>query len=74
MESYKHPLYYEIAHSFFDVRKQVDTFEAIIERFTFEKIMIILRSTNEAVFVKKLDCRVDLQGEFDSRIIEDHAP
>jgi SAM-dependent methyltransferase len=34
MESYRHPLYYEIAHSFFDARKQVDTFEVIIDKFS----------------------------------------
>ncbi len=34
MEIYKHPLYYEIAHSFFDVRLQVDAFEAIIKKFS----------------------------------------
>ncbi len=38
METYKHPLYYEIAHSFFDVKKQVDTFEAIIEKFSKIKV------------------------------------
>jgi SAM-dependent methyltransferase len=32
MEIYKHPLYYEVAFSFFDVRKQVDTFEAIVKK------------------------------------------
>ena len=34
MSVYRHPLYYEIAFSFFDVKKQIDTFEAIIERFS----------------------------------------
>jgi SAM-dependent methyltransferase len=38
METYKHPKYYEIAHSFFDVRKQVDTFEAIIKKFSGVKV------------------------------------
>ena len=34
MEIYRHPLYYEVAFSFFDVRKQIDTFELIIEKFS----------------------------------------
>jgi SAM-dependent methyltransferase len=34
MEIYNHPLYYEIAFSFFDVKKQVDTFELIIKEFS----------------------------------------
>jgi SAM-dependent methyltransferase len=34
MEIYKHPLYYEIAFSFFDVKKQIDTFELIIKQFS----------------------------------------
>jgi len=34
MSLYRHPLYYEIAFSFFDVKKQIDVFEAIIERFS----------------------------------------
>ena len=34
MSIYKHPLYYEIAFSFFDVKKQVDAFEVIIKRFS----------------------------------------
>lgn len=38
MEIYKHPLYYEIAFSFFDVRKQIDTFEAIIKKFSKIKV------------------------------------
>lgn len=38
MDIYKHPLYYEIAFSFFDVRKQVDTFEAIIKKFSKVKV------------------------------------
>jgi hypothetical protein len=33
MQTYKHPLCYEIAHGFFDVKKQVDTFEAIARAF-----------------------------------------
>ena len=38
MDIYRHPLYYEIAFSFFDVRKQVDTFEAIIKKFSKIKV------------------------------------
>jgi len=38
MEIYKHPLYYEIAFSFFDVKKQVDTFELIIKEFSRIKV------------------------------------
>jgi len=38
MEAYKHPLYYEIAHGFFDVRKQVDTFEVLIKKFSKIKV------------------------------------
>jgi SAM-dependent methyltransferase len=34
MDIYKHPLYYEIAFSFFDVKEQVDTFELIIKKFS----------------------------------------
>ena len=34
MDIYKNPLYYEIAFSFFDVKKQVDTFELIIKEFS----------------------------------------
>ncbi len=34
MEIYKQPLYYEIAFSFFDVKKQVDTFELVIKEFS----------------------------------------
>lgn len=34
MGIYGHPLYYEVAFSFFDVKKQVDAFEGIIERFS----------------------------------------
>ena len=34
MGIYCHPLYYEIAFSFFDVRKQVDAFETIIRSFS----------------------------------------
>lgn len=35
---YEHPLYYEIAFSFFDVKKQVDTFELIIKEFSKTKV------------------------------------
>jgi SAM-dependent methyltransferase len=38
MSIYKHPLYYEIAFSFFDVEKQVDTFELIIKKFSKIKV------------------------------------
>jgi len=38
MNIYKHPLYYEIAFSFFDVKKQVDTFETIIKKFSKIKV------------------------------------
>jgi SAM-dependent methyltransferase len=38
MDIYKHPLYYEIVFSFFDVKKQVDTFEAIIGEFSKVKV------------------------------------
>jgi SAM-dependent methyltransferase len=38
MEIYKHPLYYEIAFSFFDVKKQVDMFELIIKEFSRIKV------------------------------------
>jgi len=34
MEVYKQPLYYEIAFSFFDPKKQVDNFEKIIQKFS----------------------------------------
>jgi SAM-dependent methyltransferase len=34
MEIYKHPLYYEIAFSFLDPKKQVDSFEEIIAKFS----------------------------------------
>lgn len=34
MEIYKHPLYYEIAFSFFDVKEQIDIFELIIKQFS----------------------------------------
>jgi len=34
MDIYKNPLYYEIAFSFFDVKRQVDAFELIIKEFS----------------------------------------
>ena len=34
MEIYDNPAYYEVAFSFFDVKKQVDAFELVIERFS----------------------------------------
>ena len=34
MDVYKRPLYYEIAFSFFDVKKQVDGFEEVIKKFS----------------------------------------
>jgi SAM-dependent methyltransferase len=34
MDMYKLPLYYEVAFSFFDVKKQVDTFEEVIKKFS----------------------------------------
>jgi len=34
MDMYKQPFYYEIAFSFFDVKKQVDTFEQVIRKFS----------------------------------------
>ena len=38
MEIYRHPLYYEIAFSFFDPKEQVDCFERIIEEFSKIKV------------------------------------
>jgi SAM-dependent methyltransferase len=38
MGIYEHPLYYEIAFGFFDVKEQVDTFETIIKRFSKVKV------------------------------------
>jgi len=38
MGIYKSPLYYEIAFSFFDVKKQIDTFELIIKEFSKIKV------------------------------------
>jgi SAM-dependent methyltransferase len=34
MGIYEHPLYYEIAFSFFDVKQQVDTFEVVVKEFS----------------------------------------
>lgn len=38
MEIYKHPLYYEIAFSFFDVKKQIDSFQKLISEFSRIKV------------------------------------
>jgi len=38
MEIYEGPAYYEIAFSFFDVKKQVDTFELIVREFSERKV------------------------------------
>jgi SAM-dependent methyltransferase len=38
MSIYKHPLYYEIAFSFFDAKEQVDTFELVIKKFSRIKV------------------------------------
>jgi SAM-dependent methyltransferase len=38
MGIYNHPLYYEIAFSFFDIKKQIDAFEAIIKKFSKVKV------------------------------------
>ena len=38
MEIYRYPLYYEVAFSFFDVKKQIDTFEEIISKFSKIKV------------------------------------
>lgn len=38
MEVYKHPLYYEIAFSFFDVKKQIDTFEELMKKLSKVKV------------------------------------
>jgi SAM-dependent methyltransferase len=37
MNIYEHPLYYEIAFSFFDVKKQIDAFEELISKFMNRK-------------------------------------
>jgi SAM-dependent methyltransferase len=38
MEIWKHPLYYEIAFSFFEVKMQIDSFEEIIRNFSKIKV------------------------------------
>ena len=38
MGIYEQPLYYEIAFSLFDVKKQIDAFEAIIAKFSKIKV------------------------------------
>ena len=38
VEIYRHPLYYEIAFSFFDVKKQVDAFELVIKEYSKIKV------------------------------------
>jgi SAM-dependent methyltransferase len=38
MSIYASPLYYEIAFSFFDVKKQVDTFATVIDKFSKVKV------------------------------------
>jgi SAM-dependent methyltransferase len=38
MEIYRNPAYYEIAFSFFDVKKQADTFELIVKKFSKIKV------------------------------------
>jgi len=38
MSLYTKPLYYEIAFGFFDVKKQIDTFEAVIKKFSKIKV------------------------------------
>jgi SAM-dependent methyltransferase len=38
VEIYKHPLYYEIAFSFFDVKRQVDAFELVIKEYSRIKV------------------------------------
>ena len=42
MGIYNNPLYYEIAFSFFDVKEQIDAFEAIIEKFSQVKVKRVL--------------------------------
>jgi SAM-dependent methyltransferase len=42
MSVYSRPLYYEIAFSFFDVKKQVDTLEEIIEKFSRTRVKSFL--------------------------------
>jgi SAM-dependent methyltransferase len=38
MDIYRQPLYYEIAFSFFDVKKQIDSFEQVIKKFSQIKV------------------------------------
>lgn len=38
MDSYKNPAYYAIAFNLFDVKKQIDAFELIINRFSKIKV------------------------------------
>lgn len=42
VEIYSNPLYYEIAFSFFDVKKQVYTFELIIDKLSKIKVKCFL--------------------------------
>ena len=42
MGIYRNPLYYEVVFSFFDVKKQIDAFEAIIERFSKVRVKRVL--------------------------------
>jgi len=42
MSIYVNPLYYEIAFSFFDVKKQIDSFEIIIKKFSKRKVRRVL--------------------------------
>jgi SAM-dependent methyltransferase len=42
MSIYVNPLYYEIAFSFFDVKKQIDSFETIIKKFSKTKVRRVL--------------------------------
>jgi SAM-dependent methyltransferase len=42
MHIYANPLYYEIAFSFFDVKKQIDFFETIIKKFSKIKVRRVL--------------------------------
>jgi len=42
MSIYVNPLYYEIAFSFFDAKKQIDSFETIIKKFSKIKVRRVL--------------------------------
>lgn len=42
MSIYVNPLYYEVAFSFFDVKKQIDTFEVVIKKFSKIKVKRVL--------------------------------